>query len=112
MISIISGIFILIVSGYTAYLTFFCERIKIIGYRKIDDSSEIIVTDKSPKIQGVFVNKSNKEKFDFNFEGILFSKNKLKSKYKFLPEVLDLTARFVKISDDFYLEKIQKNDIK
>ncbi len=23
-----------------------------------------------------------------------------------------LTARFVKISDDFYLEKIQKNDIK
>ena len=40
LISIISGIFILIVSGYTAYLTFFCERIKIIGYRKIDDSSE------------------------------------------------------------------------
>lgn len=40
LISIISGVFILIVSGYTAYLTFFCERIKIIGYRKIDESSE------------------------------------------------------------------------
>ena len=87
-------------------------EVEIYSNIKIDDSSEIIVTDKSPKIQGVFVNKSNKEKFDFNFEGILFSKNKLKSKYKFLPEVLDLIARFVKISDDFYLEKIQKNDIK
>lgn len=87
-------------------------EVEIYSNIKIDDSSEIVVTDKSPKIQGVFVNKSNKEKFDFNFEGILFSKNKLKSKYKFLPEVLDLTARFVKISDDFYLEKIQKNDIK
>lgn len=87
-------------------------EVEIYSNIKIDDSSEIIVTDKSPKIQGVFVNKSNKEKFDFNFEGILFSKNELKSKYKFLPEVLDLTARFVKISDDFYLEKIQKNDIK
>ena len=87
-------------------------EVEIYSNIKIDDSSEIIVTDKSPKIQGVFVNKSNKEKFDFNFEGILFSKNKLKSKYKFLPEVLDLTARFVKISDDFYLKKIQKNDIK
>lgn len=87
-------------------------EVEIYSNIKIDDSSEIIVTDKSPKIQGVFVNKSNKEKFDFNFEGILFSKNKLKSKYKFLPEMLDLTARFVKISDDFYLEKIQKNDIK
>ena len=87
-------------------------EVEIYSNIKIDDSSEIIVTDKSPKIQGVFVNKSNKEKFDFNFEGILFSKNKLKSKYKFLPEVLYLTARFVKISDDFYLEKIQKNDIK
>lgn len=87
-------------------------EVEIYSNIKIDDSSEIIVTDKSPKIQGVFVNKSSKEKFDFNFEGILFSKNKLKSKYKFLPEVLDLTARFVKISDDFYLEKIQKNDIK
>ena len=87
-------------------------EVEIYSNIKIDDSSEIIVTDKSPKIQGVFVNKSNKEKFDFNFEGILFSKNKLKSKYKFLPEVLDLTARFVKISDDFYLETIQKNDIK
>lgn len=87
-------------------------EVEIYSNIKIDDSSEIIVTDKSPKIQGVFVNKSNKEKFDFNFEGILFSKNKLKSKYKFLPEVLDLTARFVKISDDFYLEKIQKKDIK
>lgn len=87
-------------------------EVEIYSNIKIDDSSEIIVTDKSPKIQGVFVNKSNKEKFDFNFEGILFSKNKLKSKYKFLPEVLDLTARFVKISDNFYLEKIQKNDIK
>ena len=87
-------------------------EVEIYSNIKIDDSGEIIVTDKSPKIQGVFVNKSNKEKFDFNFEGILFSKNKLKSKYKFLPEVLDLTARFVKISDDFYLEKIQKNDIK
>lgn len=87
-------------------------EVEIYSNIKIDDSSEIIVTDKSPKIQGVFVNKSNKEKFDFNFEGILFSKNKLKSKYKFLPEVLDLTTRFVKISDDFYLEKIQKNDIK
>lgn len=87
-------------------------EVEIYSNIKIDDSSEIIVTDKSPKIQGLFVNKSNKEKFDFNFEGILFSKNKLKSKYKFLPEVLDLTARFVKISDDFYLEKIQKNDIK
>lgn len=87
-------------------------EVEIYSNIKIDDSSEIIVTDKSPKIQGVFVNKSNKEKFDFNFEGILFSKNKLKSKYKFLPEVLDLTARFVKISEDFYLEKIQKNDIK
>lgn len=87
-------------------------EVEIYSNIKIDDSSEIIVTDKSPKIQGVFVNKSNKEKFDFNFEGILFSKNKLKSKYKFLPEVLDLTVRFVKISDDFYLEKIQKNDIK
>lgn len=87
-------------------------EVEIYSNIKIDDSSEIIVTDKSPKIQGVFVNKSNKEKFDFNFEGILFSKNKLKSKYKFLPELLDLTARFVKISDDFYLEKIQKNDIK
>ena len=83
-------------------------EVEIYSNIKIDDSSEIIVTDKSPKIQGVFVNKSNKEKFDFNFEGILFSKNKLKSKYKFLPEVLDLTVRFVKISDDFYLEKIQK----
>lgn len=87
-------------------------EVEIYSNIKIDDSSEIIVTDKSPKIQGVFVNKSNKEKFDFNFEGILFSKNKLKSKYKFLPEVLNLTVRFVKISDDFYLEKIQKNDIK
>ena len=87
-------------------------EVEIYSNIKIDDSSEIIVTDKSPKIQGVFVNKFNKEKFDFNFEGILFSKNKLKSKYKFLPEVLDLTARFVKISEDFYLEKIQKNDIK
>ena len=87
-------------------------EVEIYSNIKIDDSSEIIVTDKSPKIQGVFVNKSNKEKFDFNFEGMLFSKNKLKSKYKFLPEVLDLTVRFVKISDDFYLEKIQKNDIK
>ena len=87
-------------------------EVEIYSNIKIDDSSEIIVTDKSPKIQGVFVNKSNKEKFDFNFEGILFSKNKLKSKYKFLPEVLDLTARFVTISEDFYLEKIQKNDIK
>lgn len=87
-------------------------EVEIYSNIKIDDSSEIIVTDKSPKIQGVFVNKSNKEKFDFNFEGILFSKNKLKSEYKFLPEVLDLTARFVKISNDFYLEKIQKNDIK
>lgn len=87
-------------------------EVEIYSNIKIDDSSEIIVTDKSPKIQGVFVNKSNKEKFDFNFEGILFSKNKLKSKYKFLPEVLDLTTRFVKISDNFYLEKIQKNDIK
>lgn len=87
-------------------------EVEIYSNIKIDDSSEIIVTDKSPKIQGLFVNKSNKEKFDFNFEGVLFSKNKLKSKYKFLPEVLDLTARFVKISDDFYLEKIQKNDIK
>lgn len=87
-------------------------EVEIYSNIKIDDSNEIIVTDKSPKIQGLFVNKSNKEKFDFNFEGILFSKNKLKSKYKFLPEVLDLTARFVKISDDFYLEKIQKNDIK
>ena len=90
----------------------FNTEVEIYSNIKIDDSSEIIVTDKSPKIQGVFVNKSNKEKFDFNFEGILFSKNKLKSKYKFLPEVLDLTARFVKISEDFYLEKIQKNDIK
>ena len=87
-------------------------EVEIYSNIKIDDSSEIIVTDKSLKIQGIFVNKSNKEKFDFNFEGILFSKNKLKSKYKFLPEVLDLTVRFVKISDDFYLEKIQKNDIK
>ena len=87
-------------------------EVEIYSNIKIDDSSEIIVTDKSPKIQGVFVNKSNKEKFDFNFEGILFSKNKLKSKYKFLPEVLDVTARFIKISEDFYLEKIQKNDIK
>ncbi|MCZ7406813.1 hypothetical protein [Parvimonas micra] len=87
-------------------------EVEIYSNIKINDSSEIIVTDKSPKIQGVFVNKSNKEKFDFNFEGILFSKNKLKSKYKFLPEVLDLTARFVKISENFYLEKIQKNDIK
>ena len=87
-------------------------EVEIYSNIKIDGSSEIIVTDKSPKIQGVFVNKSNKEKFDFNFEGIFFSKNKLKSKYKFLPEVLDLTARFVKISEDFYLEKIQKNDIK
>ena len=87
-------------------------EVEIYSNIKINDSSEIIVTDKSPKIQGVFVNKSNKEKFDFNFEGILFSKNKLKSKYKILPEVLDLTARFVKISEDFYLEKIQKNDIK
>lgn len=90
----------------------FNTEVEIYSNIKINDSSEIIVTDKSPKIQGVFVNKSNKEKFDFNFEGILFSKNKLKSKYKFLPEVLDLTARFVKISEDFYLEKIQKNDIK
>lgn len=87
-------------------------EVEIYSNIKIDDSSEIIVTDKSPKIQGAFVNKSNKEKFDFNFEGILFSKNKLKSKYKFLPEVLDVTARFIKISEDFYLEKIQKNDIK
>lgn len=88
------------------------KEVEIYSNIKIDDSSEIIVTDKSPKIQGVFVNNSNKEKFDFNFEGILFSKNKLKSKYKFLPEVLDVTARFIKISDDFYMEKIQKNDIK
>ena len=50
--------------------------------------------------------------FDFAFEGVLFSKSKLKSDYKFLPEVLDVTARFIKISDDFYLEKIEKNDVK
>ena len=87
-------------------------EVEIYSNIKIDDSSEIIVTDKSPKIQGVFVNNSNKEKFDFNFEGILFSKNKLTSKYKFLPEVLDVTARFIKISEDFYLEKIDNNDIK
>jgi len=43
LISIISGIFILIVSGYTAYLTFFCERIKIIGYRKIIYAGEYLL---------------------------------------------------------------------
>ena len=76
------------------------------------DLVEIITTNKVPKLQGVFVNNSLKDNFDFAFEGILFSKNKLKSKYKFLPDVLDITSRFIKISDDFYLEKIEKGDIK
>ena len=76
------------------------------------DLVEIITTNKVPKLQGVFVNNSLKDNFDFVFEGVLFSKNKLKSKYKFLPDVLDITSRFIKISDDFYLEKIEKGDIK
>lgn len=76
------------------------------------DLVEIITTNKVPKLQGVFVNNSLKDNFNFVFEGVLFSKNKLKSKYKFLPDVLDITSRFIKISDDFYLEKIEKGDIK
>lgn len=36
-------------------------EVEIYSNIKIDDSSEIIVTDKSLKIQGIFVNKSNKE---------------------------------------------------
>ena len=88
------------------------KEVKVFSNLKIEDKGEVIVTDNRLKIQGVFVNNSNKEKFDFNFEGILFSKNKLTSKYKFLPEVLDVTARFIKISEDFYLEKIDNNDIK
>ena len=76
------------------------------------DLVEIITTNKVPELQGVFVNNSLKDNFNFVFEGVLFSKNKLKSKYKFLPDVLDITSRFIKISDDFYLEKIEKGDIK
>ena len=55
-------------------------------------------------------NKKNDIKIDF--EGVLFSKNKLNSKYKFSPEILDITARFIKISNNFYLEKIDNNDVK
>lgn len=77
-----------------------------------NDSGKVIVTNKIPKVQGIFVNNSENTEFDFMLEGILFSKNKLKSKYKFLPDILDITARFVKISEDFYFEKIEKNDVK
>lgn len=88
------------------------KEVEIFCNLKAEGNGEIIITDKKPIIKGVFVNKSTKDKFEFDFEGILFSKNKLKSKFKFFPEVLDITARFIKISDDFYLEKIDNNDIK
>ena len=88
------------------------KELDIYSNIKIYNLSKIIVINKKPKVQGVFVNNSDKDMFDFAFEGVLFSKSKLKSDYKFLPEVLDVTARFIKISDDFYLEKIEKNDVK
>lgn len=90
----------------------FNKNVDIYSNVKINSTSEIIVTNKIPKVQGVIVNNSENKKFDFYIEGVLFSKYKIKSDYKFLPEILDVTARFIKISDDYYLEKMEKNDIK
>lgn len=90
----------------------FNKNVDIYSNVKINSTSEIIVTNKIPKIQGVIVNNSENKKFDFYIEGVLFSKYKIKSDYKFLPEILDVTARFIKISDDYYVEKMEKNDIK
>ena len=90
----------------------FNKNVDIYSNVKINSTSEIIVTNKIPKVQGVIVNNSENKKFDFYIEGVLFSKYKIKSDYKFLPEILDVTARFIKISDDYYLEKMVKNDIK
>ncbi len=90
----------------------FNKNVDIYSNVKINSTSEIIVTNKIPKVQGVIVNNSENKKFDFYIEGVLFSKYKIKSDYKFLPEILDVTARFIKISDDYYVEKMEKNDIK
>lgn len=90
----------------------FNKNVDIYSNVKINSTSEIIVTNKIPKVQGVIVNNSENKKFDFYIEGVLFSKYKIKSDYKFLPEILDVTARFIKISDDYYVEKTEKNDIK
>lgn len=90
----------------------FNKNVDIYTNVKINSTSEIIVTNKIPKVQGVIVNNSENKKFDFYIEGVLFSKYKIKSDYKFLPEILDVTARFIKISDDYYVEKMEKNDIK
>lgn len=90
----------------------FNKNVDIYSNVKINSTSEIIVTNKIPKLQGVIVNNSENKKFDFYIEGVLFSKYKIKSDYKFLPEILDVTARFIKISDDYYVEKMEKNDIK
>lgn len=90
----------------------FNKNVDIYSNVKINSTSEIIVANKIPKVQGVIVNNSENKKFDFYIEGVLFSKYKIKSDYKFLPEILDVTARFIKISDDYYVEKMEKNDIK
>ena len=86
----------------------FNKNVDIYSNVKINSTSEIIVTNKIPKVQGVIVNNSENKKFDFYIEGVLFSKYKIKSDYKFLPEILDVTARFIKIRKKMILSSLLK----
>ena len=90
----------------------FDKNVEIYCNIKLDQNDEIVVTNKVPKVYGILVNNTKINDIKIDFEGVLFSKNKLNSKYKFSPEILDITARFIKISNNFYLEKIDNNDVK
>lgn len=75
------------------------------------DDADIFITEKIPEIKGIFVNNSDKT-FNFKLNGLLFSKIENNIDYKFNPAVIDRVTRLIKISDDYYIETIDSNNIK
>lgn len=74
------------------------------------DFNEVFVTKEIPTIKGIFVNDTSKN-LNVNLEGILFSKEYIKN-YKFSPKILNSATKLMKISDNYYFEKIDFNNIK
>lgn len=71
-----------------------------------NEESKIITKNINPTVKGIFVNNSNCNDFSFLIEGILFSKLDLVSNYNFNPLVCSSMTKFIKISNEYYIEKI------
>ena len=62
-------------------------------------------------VKGIFLNNSNEDIYDINLKGILFSKVTPNSKYSFYPTITGRMSKLVKLSENYFIERVDFRDI-